>query len=141
MALTEEQIEIVEGWMKEIPKPGNTYLWSIDESFKTTTIRKKVVNDFGNWFSIIGFCENMPDHWCLILTQSEPSSNADDYTQLHTMNVTENRVTESVPIIKWQGNPLYDSDDADNLAKKYIIVTNSASVEEVDSIPGVDSAD
>ena len=141
MALTEEQIEIVEEWMKEIPKPGNTYLWSIDESFKTTTIRKKVVNDFEGWFSIIGFCENMPDYWCLILTQSEPSSNADDYTQLHTMNVTENRVTESVPIIKWQNNPLYDSDDPDNLAKKYIIVTNSASVEEVDSIPGVDSAD
>ena len=141
MALTEEQIETVEGWMREVPSTGNTYLWSIDESFKTTTIRKKVVNDFGNWFSIIGFCENMPDYWCLILTQSEPSSNADDYTQLHTMNVTENRVTTSIPVINWQMNPLYDSDDPDNLAKKYIIVTNSSSVEEVDSIPGVDSAD
>ena len=140
MALTEEQIEIVETWMKEIPKPGNTYLWAVDESFKTTTIRKKVVNDFEGWFSIIGFCENIPDYWCLFLTQSEPSSNSDDYTQLHTTNVTENRVTTSVPIIKWQENPLYDSDDADNLAKKYIIVTNSSSVEEVDSIPGIDSA-
>ena len=138
MALTEEQIEIIEGWMKEVPKTGNTYLWNIDESFKTTTIRKKLVNDFGDWFSIIGFCESMPEYWCLILTQSEPSDNADDYTQLHTMNVTENRVTTNVPIINWQTNPLYDSDDPDNLAKKYIIVTNSASVEEVDSIPGVD---